>query len=233
MKTPKIRVLPFGLGPIGAAVARQIAERPGFKIVGAIDIDPAKVGRDVGDVIGLTRRLGSKVQRGRGQGPARRQARRRRAVHELVGRGGDAADRDHPQGEDADRVDDRGAVVSRLHTCPAGAADSPVGEEGEGRRARDRRQSRVRDGRAADRADGGVRAGRPRRGQPRAGCAHPPAAVSAEDRRRTHDRAVPAEGRRWQRAPRRAHRIDRDDRRRARAGRSIGSPTTSSRSSPR
>ena len=56
-----IRVMPFGLGPIGAAVARQIAERPGFKIVGAIDIDPAKVGRDVGEVIGLSRRLGAKV----------------------------------------------------------------------------------------------------------------------------------------------------------------------------
>jgi 2,4-diaminopentanoate dehydrogenase len=53
--------MPFGLGPIGAAVARQIAERPGFKIAGAIDIDPAKAGRDVGAVIGLSRGLGSKV----------------------------------------------------------------------------------------------------------------------------------------------------------------------------
>ena len=53
--------MPFGLGPIGASVARQIVERPGFKIVGAIDIDPAKVGRDVGEVIGLSRRLRSKV----------------------------------------------------------------------------------------------------------------------------------------------------------------------------
>src|SRR5215207_5579490 len=56
-----IRVMPFGLGPIGALVATQIAQRPGFKIVGGIDIDPAKIGRDVGEVIGLTRRLGSKV----------------------------------------------------------------------------------------------------------------------------------------------------------------------------
>jgi 2,4-diaminopentanoate dehydrogenase len=56
-----IRVMPFGLGPIGAAVARQIAGRPGFKTVGAIDIDPAKVGRDVGEVIGLSRPIGAKV----------------------------------------------------------------------------------------------------------------------------------------------------------------------------
>lgn len=56
-----IRVMHFGLGPIGAAVVKQVASRPGFKIVGGIDIDPAKVGRDVGDVVGLNRRLGVKV----------------------------------------------------------------------------------------------------------------------------------------------------------------------------
>ena len=56
-----IRVVHFGLGPIGAAVAKEIAARPGFKIVGGIDTDPAKVGRDLGDVVGLPRRLGVKV----------------------------------------------------------------------------------------------------------------------------------------------------------------------------
>ena len=39
-----IKVMHFGLGPIGAAVVRQVAARKGFKIVGAVDIDPAKVG---------------------------------------------------------------------------------------------------------------------------------------------------------------------------------------------
>ena len=58
---PNIKVMHFGLGPIGAAVVKQVASRPGFKIVGAIDIDPAKVGRDVGDVVGLPRRVGAKV----------------------------------------------------------------------------------------------------------------------------------------------------------------------------
>ena len=52
-----IRVLHIGLGPIGAAVVRQVATRPGFKAVGAIDIDPAKLGRDLGEVVGLERRL--------------------------------------------------------------------------------------------------------------------------------------------------------------------------------
>src|SRR6516162_5898974 len=58
---PNIRVMHFGLGPIGAAIVKQVATRPGFKIVGGIDIDPAKVGRDLGDVVGLPKRLGVKV----------------------------------------------------------------------------------------------------------------------------------------------------------------------------
>jgi hypothetical protein len=59
---PNIRVLHFGLGPIGASIVKQIAARPGFKIVGAIDIDAAKVGRDLGDVVGFGKRLGLRVQ---------------------------------------------------------------------------------------------------------------------------------------------------------------------------
>ena len=52
-----IRVMFYGLGPIGAAVARQVAGRKGFQIVGGIDIDHEKVGRDLGEVIGLGRKL--------------------------------------------------------------------------------------------------------------------------------------------------------------------------------
>src|SRR6478735_7729063 len=56
-----IRVLHYGLGPIGAAIVRQVAARRGFKIVGAVDIDPAKVGRDLGEVAGVGRALKVKV----------------------------------------------------------------------------------------------------------------------------------------------------------------------------
>src|SRR3982750_1665679 len=56
-----IRVLHFGLGPIGAAVVKQVAARRGFKIVGAVDIDPAKAGRDLGEVAGVGRSLKIKV----------------------------------------------------------------------------------------------------------------------------------------------------------------------------
>jgi hypothetical protein len=52
-----IRVLHVGLGPIGAAVARQILARKGLRIVGAVDVDPHKVDRDVGEVVEAGRRL--------------------------------------------------------------------------------------------------------------------------------------------------------------------------------
>lgn len=57
----KTRIIQFGLGPIGSAVARHIAERPELALVGGVDIDPAKVGQDMGDVIGLDDKLGVKV----------------------------------------------------------------------------------------------------------------------------------------------------------------------------
>jgi 4-hydroxy-tetrahydrodipicolinate reductase len=54
----KIRAIQYGLGPIGAAVARHAVEREGLELVGGVDIDPAKVGKDVGEVIGLDSPLG-------------------------------------------------------------------------------------------------------------------------------------------------------------------------------
>jgi hypothetical protein len=56
-----IKVMHVGLGPIGIGVVKQVAERKGFKIVGAVDIDPAKVGRDLGEIAGLSRPLRVKV----------------------------------------------------------------------------------------------------------------------------------------------------------------------------
>ena len=56
-----IKVLFYGLGPIGAAVARQVATRKGFQIVGAVDIGRAKIGLDLGEVIGLGKKLRVRV----------------------------------------------------------------------------------------------------------------------------------------------------------------------------
>jgi 2,4-diaminopentanoate dehydrogenase len=52
-----IKVVFVGLGPIGAAVAKQVAGRRGFRIVGAVDVDSAKVGRDLGEIADAGRSL--------------------------------------------------------------------------------------------------------------------------------------------------------------------------------
>ena len=50
----KIRVLQYGVGPIGASIARLMRRKAALEIVGAIDKDPAKAGRDLGEVAGAT-----------------------------------------------------------------------------------------------------------------------------------------------------------------------------------
>jgi 4-hydroxy-tetrahydrodipicolinate reductase len=49
----KIKVAQFGLGPIGVESLRLAASKPWADIVGAVDIDPAKVGRQLSEVTGL------------------------------------------------------------------------------------------------------------------------------------------------------------------------------------
>ncbi|MEA1971393.1 MAG: dihydrodipicolinate reductase [Thermodesulfobacteriota bacterium] len=61
MNSKTIRVVQYGLGPIGSATARHIMEREGMELVGGVDIDPAKTGRDVGEVIGLDGPVGFPV----------------------------------------------------------------------------------------------------------------------------------------------------------------------------
>lgn len=62
MAAKKIKVILYGLGPIGAACARVLAMRTdAYEFVGAVDLDPNKVGKDVGEVIGLPEKIGIKV----------------------------------------------------------------------------------------------------------------------------------------------------------------------------
>ena len=55
----KIKVASFGVGVIGSAVAKFILdEKQQLELVGAFDIDKGKVGKDLGEVIGLGRSAG-------------------------------------------------------------------------------------------------------------------------------------------------------------------------------
>ncbi len=58
----EIKVVHVGLGPLGSRIARHILnERTGIGYVGAIDVLPEIVGKDLGEVIGAGRKLGIKV----------------------------------------------------------------------------------------------------------------------------------------------------------------------------
>jgi len=46
-----IPVVLYGLGPIGCRLARRLAKRPDLRVVGALDVDPAKVGRPLSEVL--------------------------------------------------------------------------------------------------------------------------------------------------------------------------------------
>ncbi|HKT69412.1 MAG TPA: hypothetical protein VJP83_08245 [Terriglobales bacterium] len=58
MTTHKIRVIQYGVGPIGAGIVRLMLQKPDIQIIGAIDLDPQKVGKDLGRIVGAERDLG-------------------------------------------------------------------------------------------------------------------------------------------------------------------------------
>lgn len=47
------RVVFYGLGPVGGAIAREVLRRNQLSVVGAVDRDPAKAGRDLGALLDL------------------------------------------------------------------------------------------------------------------------------------------------------------------------------------
>ncbi len=56
-----ITVAQYGIGPIGVQIVKLLLSKPWVKIVAAVDVDPDKVGRDLGEIIGLDRKLGIEV----------------------------------------------------------------------------------------------------------------------------------------------------------------------------
>jgi 4-hydroxy-tetrahydrodipicolinate reductase len=58
----EIKVVQVGLGPIGSRIVRHIVnERKGIRYVGAIDILPEIVGKDLGEAVEVGKKLGIKV----------------------------------------------------------------------------------------------------------------------------------------------------------------------------
>ena len=48
----KIRVVQFGVGPVGTSIVRLLRQKASVEIAGAVDRDPSKAGRDLGEVVG-------------------------------------------------------------------------------------------------------------------------------------------------------------------------------------
>jgi hypothetical protein len=58
----KIRVLLFGCGVMGQKIAAALLRKKSFEIVGAIDIQPALAGKDLGDLLTPPRATGIKIE---------------------------------------------------------------------------------------------------------------------------------------------------------------------------
>lgn len=56
-----IRVVQMGLGAVGCGIARTALARSQLEVVGAIDVDPHKAGKDLGAVLGIEKPLGIPV----------------------------------------------------------------------------------------------------------------------------------------------------------------------------
>jgi len=57
----KVKVILYGVGEVGSRIARHILEKEGIEIVGAIDMAKDKIGKDLGEVLGLRKRLGVQI----------------------------------------------------------------------------------------------------------------------------------------------------------------------------
>lgn len=63
LKGKTINVIQYGLGPIGINAAKAALSKNSVKIVGAVDIDPEKIGKDLGEILGNPKASGVKVSK--------------------------------------------------------------------------------------------------------------------------------------------------------------------------
>lgn len=59
----EVKVVLYGVGAVGKLIARFLLEKQGVKIVGAIDVAEDKVGKDLGLLLGLNKKLGVVISR--------------------------------------------------------------------------------------------------------------------------------------------------------------------------
>ena len=59
METARIAL--YGVGAMGARVAKLLLKKKGVEIVGAIDVDERKVGKDLGEALDIDQYLGVKI----------------------------------------------------------------------------------------------------------------------------------------------------------------------------
>jgi len=59
----QIRIVQYGLGPIGCEIARLVLQKKTLRLVGGIDIDPDKAGKDIGRLLGLDHNIGVVVEK--------------------------------------------------------------------------------------------------------------------------------------------------------------------------
>ena len=57
-----ISVIIYGTGAMGCNMARLLRRKPGVEVVGAIDHDPQKIGKDLGEVAQLGEQTGIKIE---------------------------------------------------------------------------------------------------------------------------------------------------------------------------
>jgi len=56
-------VILYGVGAVGSLIAKALLEKQGIKIVGAVDIAEDKLGKDLGEVLELNKKLGVKISK--------------------------------------------------------------------------------------------------------------------------------------------------------------------------
>ena len=61
MLMEKIKVISYGMGAVGGLIAKFLLEKEGVEIVGVVDVAKDKVGKDLGEVLGLKQKVGIKI----------------------------------------------------------------------------------------------------------------------------------------------------------------------------